>query len=101
MGATALEAMAMGKPVIATAAGELLEIISDRSTGLLVPESNPEALARAILELLHDRALASELAREARRRVRTEFSLKSTVEATREFYAETRDRMAERELTTP
>ena len=99
VGATALEAMAMGKPVIATAMGELLEIVGDHTTGLLVPEGDADALAAAIVELIRDRELASELGRRARQRVRDEFALAPMVEATRTFYAESKDRMLERSLT--
>ena len=53
-GLVLLEAMALGKPVIATQAGGPLEIVVDGTTGLLVPPSSPPALARAICCLLND-----------------------------------------------
>lgn len=46
------EAMASAKPVVATRSGGPDEIVKDRVTGLLVPSSSPEALARAIEEIL-------------------------------------------------
>lgn len=54
-GLVLLEAMALGKPVIATAAGGPLEIVVPDITGLLVPPGQPEALARAILQMLSQR----------------------------------------------
>ena len=53
-GLVLLEAMALGKPVVATAAGGPLEIVVPDGTGTLVPPSNPHALARALLALLND-----------------------------------------------
>ena len=51
-GLVLLEAMALGKPVIATAAGGPLEIVVPDETGVLVPPGQPEALARAITQML-------------------------------------------------
>lgn len=53
-GLVALEAMASGKPVVATAAGGVPEFVLDGETGLLVPPREPSALAAAIGELLAD-----------------------------------------------
>jgi glycosyltransferase involved in cell wall biosynthesis len=51
-----LEAMAMGKPVVASDAGGAREILEQGRTGLLVPPSDPAALADAIVGLLRDPA---------------------------------------------
>jgi glycosyltransferase involved in cell wall biosynthesis len=51
-GLVLLEAMALGKPVIATNAGGPREIVRPGETGLLVPPANPDALAQAICSLL-------------------------------------------------
>ena len=69
-----LEAMASGRPVIATGVGGTNEAVQAECTGLVVPPADPEALARAIRRLLGDRALAQRLGAEAQRRVRREFS---------------------------
>ncbi len=47
----ALEAMALGKPVVASAIGGLLEIITHNQTGLLFPAAEPRALAESVLQL--------------------------------------------------
>lgn len=54
----ALEAMAVGRAVVATAAVGLMEAVRDRVTGRLVPLDNDAAMAEAIAELLADPAMA-------------------------------------------
>jgi glycosyltransferase involved in cell wall biosynthesis len=53
-GTAAIDAMACGRPVVATAVGELLDVVIEGTTGVLVPPHNPVALARAIRSLLED-----------------------------------------------
>ena len=71
---SALEAMACGRPVIAGAVGGLAEMIDDGRTGLLVPASDPEALAAAMMRLAGDPQLGSRLAEAARSYVEREHS---------------------------
>jgi len=68
-----LEAMAAGKPVIATNVGAIPRLVVDGKTGLLV-ESNHDALAAAILRLLQKPDLACELANGGRAHVAQHFS---------------------------
>ena len=70
---TVLEALATGTPVIATPAGGIGAVITDGSTGLLVAERDPEALASAADALLRDRARATALGRAARAMVDARF----------------------------
>jgi glycosyltransferase involved in cell wall biosynthesis len=65
-GLPALEAMALGVPVVASTAGALPEVVGD--AGLLVDPASPEAIADAIVRLLDDRGLAAELSRAGERR---------------------------------
>ncbi|MGH9692102.1 MAG: glycosyltransferase family 4 protein [Candidatus Acidiferrales bacterium] len=67
-GLVALEAMACGVPMVATAVGGLQEIIHDGESGLLVPPKDPGALAQALIALLTNEPLRLRLARGARRR---------------------------------
>lgn len=69
-----LEAMALGKPVVATAVGGLPEVVQHRVTGLLVAPGDERALADACLELARDRERAQSLGAQARRVVEEEFS---------------------------
>lgn len=66
-----VEAMSLGKPVIASAEGGPLEIIEDGHSGLLFPTGNAEALAAAIERILDEPALAASLAEGARARAAT------------------------------
>jgi glycosyltransferase involved in cell wall biosynthesis len=68
LGQVALEAMAAGRPVVASAVGGLLDLISHEETGLLVPPGDSAALAEAISRLLEDGALRSRLGEAARTR---------------------------------
>src|SRR5688500_15589874 len=54
LGVVLIEAMGYGKPVIASAAGGILDIVADGRTGLLVPPGEPEALAGAIRQAMDD-----------------------------------------------
>jgi glycosyltransferase involved in cell wall biosynthesis len=87
-GRVIIEAMSLGKPVIATRAGGPLEIVEDKVSGLLVEPGNTEALAGAITLLLEDRSLAEKMGRSGRKRVEGMFPLKRTIEETKDLYAE-------------
>jgi glycosyltransferase involved in cell wall biosynthesis len=82
-----LEAMALGVPIVATAVDGIVEQVTDGHEGLLVPPRDPAALARALITLLTDRALAARLGQAARRRG-AEFDVSRTLAATRRVYAE-------------
>jgi glycosyltransferase involved in cell wall biosynthesis len=60
-----LEAMAAGLPIVATAVGGVPEIIGNNETALLVPASDPQAMADAIARVLSDDQLAQRLAASA------------------------------------
>lgn len=74
-----IEAMAMGKPVVAFAHGALPEIVVDGKTGILVPPYDETAMASAIARLLVDPDRRKTMGIEARRRVEREFAIERTV----------------------
>jgi sugar transferase (PEP-CTERM/EpsH1 system associated) len=78
---TILEAMATRLPVIATRVGGNSELVESGMTGTLVPSSNPDALAAAILGYFQDRSVAHRHAKAAHRVVTTRFSLPTMVAA--------------------
>lgn len=63
-----LEAMAAGRPVVATGVGGLPELVADGETGLLVRPGDPTSLAGALTRLTADRNLARDLGAAGRRR---------------------------------
>ncbi len=79
-GLAALEPMSLGRPVVASRAGALPEIVRDGETGLLVPPGDVAALADALRQLLADPALCRRMGAAGRARVRAEFSLEEQVE---------------------
>lgn len=81
-----LEAMALGKAVIASAATGNLELITDGLDGRLAPPLDPSAWAAAIDELLADHGLAARLGAAARRTARINFSLQHTIDRTARLY---------------
>ena len=72
-----LEALAHGRPVVATPVGGTPELVVDSETGLLVPPRDPEALAAALRRLLDDPVLAARLGEAGRERVRDRFSVEA------------------------
>ncbi len=88
IGTIMLEAMAMGRPVIATRVGGVYRVVRENDTGLLVPPSNSEALARRILELLDDPEHARTIGHTARAEVIKEFSVEQMVSKTVALYHE-------------
>lgn len=65
-GMAALEAEAHGIPVVATKVGGLVEAVAHQVTGLLVPSDDADAMARALIRLLKDRALSEKLGKQGR-----------------------------------
>jgi glycosyltransferase involved in cell wall biosynthesis len=63
---TVFEALAMGKPIVATDADGLLDVLTDRKDALIVPKADAGALARGIGELIENPPLAASLMAEAR-----------------------------------
>lgn len=85
MGSVLLDALFLGKPVAATRAGGIPEIIVHGASGLLAPVSDPDALGAHIATLLEDRALASRLAVAAHARA-PEFSMDRLTDRTLAVY---------------
>jgi glycosyltransferase involved in cell wall biosynthesis len=81
-----LEAMAMGRAVIATAVDGNLDVVSDGVTGLLVPPRDPAALAAALVRLVDDPERARQMGRAARARIEEAFTLQAMVASHEELY---------------
>jgi len=81
-----LEAMAMERPVVATAVNGVPEIVEDKVTGVLVERGEGEALARAVLDTLADAETARAMGRAGRRRVQACFTASRMVAETEALY---------------
>jgi glycosyltransferase involved in cell wall biosynthesis len=97
-GMACAEAMAYGRPVVASAVGGLLDLVVDGETGLLVPPGDVRALRAALERLLGDADLRRRLGSAARRRVAERFSWAAPTEATLAAYA---DVLARRRPSSP
>lgn len=82
----AIEAMAAGLPVVASAVGGLLDLIEPGRTGMLVPPEDPAALAAMLRELLLMPSLARELGDAAQSHVRQRYSFERMVTSFEELY---------------
>jgi glycosyltransferase involved in cell wall biosynthesis len=87
-GLSILEAMALSRPVVASDVGGIPEMIEDGVTGVLVAHDQPEALAAAIVDLLHDRKRAAAIAKAGHDLVHDRFCIELMVRAVEDIYEE-------------
>ena len=87
-GVVCAEAMAYGRPVVASAVGGLLDLVVDGETGVLVPPRDAAALRGALARLLGDQGLRQRLGAAARDRARRLLSWEAVTDATLRAYAE-------------
>jgi glycosyltransferase involved in cell wall biosynthesis len=86
LGTSLIDAMAAGKPVVATTAGGIPEVVVDGETGFLVAPRDHEAMADAIVRLLKDEGLRKRMGRAARARAESLFSADRMVRETLRIY---------------
>jgi glycosyltransferase involved in cell wall biosynthesis len=85
-GVVCAEAMAHGRPVVASAVGGFLDLVVDGETGLLVPPGDIGALRAALERLLADAELRQRMGEAARDRIGREFSWDAVTGATTALY---------------
>jgi len=88
LGSSILDAFASGKPVVATAAGGIPELIQDRKTGLLAPIGDDAALSTALLQIINNPQLAQELGENSRNLVQEKFQKSIMASKTISHYRE-------------
>jgi len=86
LGTSLLDAMACRRPIVATRAGGIPEIVEDGISGLLVPPRDAHALAEAIVRALRDPALRERLGEAGFNRVRDRFTVERMVAETDAVY---------------
>jgi glycosyltransferase involved in cell wall biosynthesis len=88
LGTSLLDAMAFGRPIVATAAGGIPEAVENGVNGRVVPVQDPKALAGALVELLLDAERRAALGRAGRERFVSRFTAGRMVEETLAVYHE-------------
>ena len=91
-GLTAVEAMSVGTPVVASRVGGVEEVVVDGESGILVPPGDAPALASACALLLRNRDLSDRLARAGRARARERFGIERMARELGEHYRDLLDR---------
>jgi glycosyltransferase involved in cell wall biosynthesis len=81
-----IEGMAAGLPVVASSVGGMLELVTDRRNGLLVPPDNPRVLADALIELMTNDDVADKLGTSARTTIESRYSFDRMVAAFSDLY---------------
>jgi glycosyltransferase involved in cell wall biosynthesis len=84
VGMSAIQAMACGVPVVSTRSGSIPEFVEDEVTGLLVPEGDPPALARALGRFLTSEQERLEFAHRARAQAEVRFDARKNIHAVEE-----------------
>ena len=90
LGTSLLDAMACARPIVATRAGGIPEIVEDEVNGLLVPPRDSRALAQAIVRTLQDAGLRRRMGDAGLARVHDRFTVERMVQGTAEVYAKLR-----------
>jgi glycosyltransferase involved in cell wall biosynthesis len=83
---TVLEAMAMEVPIVSTDVDGVKEAVADQREAFLVPAQDSAKLAEGIARMLDDRELRERLARDARKKVETEFSFAHRTRTIEDLY---------------
>lgn len=86
LGTSLLDAMACGKPIVATTAGGMPEVVDDATTGLLVPPRDHQSMAEAIVKLLTNPERRARMGAAGLARVRSKFSAERMVQDTLDVY---------------
>lgn len=86
---TILEAMAAGRPVIATAVGGVPELVKNGATGLLVPAQNARALSQAMVRLANSPSLRKTMGEQGQKRVLERFDINLIAKQYERLYLET------------
>jgi glycosyltransferase involved in cell wall biosynthesis len=87
-GIAVVEAMAVGKAVVATTTGGLPEVVAQGETGLLVPPGDAESLAATVVSLLEDKVRRAQMGRNGKARAHERFSLDASVRHMERVYGE-------------
>ena len=85
-GMVVVEAMAMGRPVVASLGGGIMDILDDEVEGLVVPRGDCSKLAEGIVRLLRDRSLCESMGRRGHEKAYRHFSSENSARAIEKIY---------------
>jgi glycosyltransferase involved in cell wall biosynthesis len=86
LGLTVLEAMAAGKPVVASRVGGVVDAVIDSMTGFLIAPKDVDGIAVAIRKLVQDQTLAEAMGKRGAERVRENFTIEQMAEKNEAYY---------------
>lgn len=101
LGVVMLEAMALGRPVIASGVGGVMTVIEDNIHGLIVPPSDSRSLGDRIIELLEDRDKARRLAAAGQQMVRDRFNENRMLDEVIQVYREVHEAQPQTQEAPP
>lgn len=84
-----LEAMAAGKPVVATEIGGIPTVVRHGETGLLVPSGDAHAMATALLTILNDAGQGSRMGKNGRQLIEQRYDIKKSLAIYQSLYKNT------------
>ncbi len=86
MGKVLVEGMALGKPIVASSVGGIIDLVKNGENGILVPPRDSDALGNAILQLIKNKNLAEELGKNGKAKVYPEFDASVMVKEIDDLY---------------
>ncbi len=101
LGVVMLEAMALGRPVIASGVGGVMSVIEDNVNGLIVPPSDSRSLGDRIIELLQDREKARRIAATGQQMVRDRFNENRMLDEVLQIYREVHETRPQTQDSAP
>jgi len=86
MGKVLIEGMALGKPIVASSVGGIIDLVKNGDNGILVPPGDSEALEEAILRLIRNKKLAQKLGKNGKAKVYPEYDTRVMVRQIEDLY---------------
>jgi glycosyltransferase involved in cell wall biosynthesis len=94
MGKVLIEGMALGKPIVASSVGGIMDLVENGVNGILVPPKDSDALEEAILKLIRNKNLAQELGKNGKAKVYPEYDTFVMVRQIEDLYEDLLSKLA-------
>jgi glycosyltransferase involved in cell wall biosynthesis len=86
MGKVLIEGMALGKPIVASSVGGIIDLVKNGDNGILVPPRDSDGLSDAILNLIRNKKLAQELGKNGKAKVYPEYDTTVMIRQIEDLY---------------